>query len=29
MKVTISQSCPTLWNPMNYMEFSRSEYWSV
>ena len=28
MKVKVAQSCPTLWDPINYMEFSRPEYWS-
>ena len=30
-KVKITQSCLTLWDPMDYtqpMEFSRPEYWS-
>ena len=31
VKAKVSQSCPTLWDPMDYiqsMEFSRAEYWS-
>jgi len=27
-KVKVAQSCPTLCNPMESMEFSRPEYWS-
>ena len=34
MKVLVTQSCPTLYNPMDFtpqaylsMEFSRQEYW--
>ena len=28
MKVKIAQWCPTLCDPMDYMEFSRPAYWS-
>ena len=28
MKVKVAQSCLTLCNPMDSMEFSRPEYWS-
>ena len=28
VKVKVAQSCPTLWDPMDSMEFSRPEYWS-
>ena len=28
MKVKVAQSCPTLCNPMVYLEFSRPVYWS-
>ena len=28
VKVKVTQSCPTLCNPMDYTEFSEPEYWS-
>ena len=28
VKVKVAQSCLTLFDPMDYMEFSRPEYWS-
>ena len=28
VKVKVTQSCPALCNPIQFMEFSRPEYWS-